>query len=272
MLSGSSVIDAMRWHGECDSVFHVINRSSGEATKVVYTSEPFFFLHTINAYEDGIGGGYIVVDIALYKNPHMLHCMTLVALQTAQSDPSYATRFRGRPHRFVIPLTPNMRSKSNLVANMTYTRAKAYVDIKGHIRLTPQQLCAVGCETPTINYKKFSGKKYRYFYAITADVDDILSAGQIYKVDTWTGEVISHFEDQLYCAEPIFVARPGAIDEDDGVVVSSAIRGAPDINYVALLVLDAKNMVEIARAEFRLGGPVPKPLHGFFTANNIFMS
>ena len=141
----------MRWHGDCDTVFHVINRSSGEATKVVYTSESFFFLHTINAYEES--GNYIVLDIALYKNPHMLHCMSLTALQTAQSDPSYAYRFRGKPHRFVLPLDPNMRTKSNLV-NLPYTRAKAHVDSKGHIRLTPQQLCHVGCETPTIYYNR----------------------------------------------------------------------------------------------------------------------
>ena len=186
VLRDAAVIDAMRWHGDCDTVFHVINRSSGEATKVVYTSEPFFFLHTINAYEEtspGMSGNSIVIDIALYKNPHMLHCMTLAALQTAQSDPTYSRRFRGRPHRFVLPLNPNMRSKSNLV-HLPYTRAKAHVDNKGHVRLTPQQLCSVGCETPTINYGNFSAKKYRYFYAITADVDDVLSAGQVYKVCT----------------------------------------------------------------------------------------
>ena len=89
-FSGAAVIDAMRWHGDCDTVFHVINRKSGEPTKVVYTSESFFFLHTINAYEEQ--GSHIVIDISLYKNPHMLHCMTLTALQTAQSDPSYAHR------------------------------------------------------------------------------------------------------------------------------------------------------------------------------------
>ena len=150
VLRDAAVIDAMRWHGDCDTVFHVINRSTGEATKVVYTSESFFFLHTINAYEEG---GYIVIDIALYKNPHMLHCMSLTALQTAQSDASYAKRFRGKPHRFVLPLSPNMRSNSNLV-NLPYTTAKAHVDQHGHIRLTPQQLCHVGCETPTINYNR----------------------------------------------------------------------------------------------------------------------
>ena len=120
------------------------------------------------------------------------------------------------------------------------------------------------------NICRYNSKKYRYFYAITSDVDDVLSAGQVYKVDTWTGEVLNHAEGQLYCAEPIFVPSPDAIDEDDGVLVTSAIRGAPEVNYAALLVLDAKNMKELARAEFNLGGPAPKPLHGFFTGNNKF--
>lgn len=120
------------------------------------------------------------------------------------------------------------------------------------------------------NICRYNSKKYRYFYAITSDVDDVLSAGQVYKVDTWTGEVLNHAERQLYCAEPIFVPSPDAIDEDDGVLVTSAIRGAPEVNYAALLVLDAKNMKELARAEFNLGGPAPKPLHGFFTGNNKF--
>ena len=80
--------------------------------------------------------------------------------------------------------------------------------------------------------------------------------------------MLSHFEDQLYCAEPTFVPRPGGHEEDDGVIVSSAIRGAPEVNYSALLVLNARTMTEMGRAEFQLAGPVPKPLHGYFTGNN----
>ena len=74
----------------------------------------------------------------------------------------------------------------------------------------------------------------------------------------------------MYCAEPTFVPTPGSTEEDDGVIVSSAIKGAPDVNYAALLVLDAKNMRQIARAEFLLRSPVPKPLHGYFTGNNMY--
>ena len=52
-------------------------------------------------------------------------------------------------------------------------------------------------------------KHYRYFYAITSDVDDSDSAGKVYKVDTLTGEVKTFYEENTYCAEPYFVARYG---------------------------------------------------------------
>ena len=56
-------------------------------------------------------------------------------------------------------------------------------------------------------FSRFNGKKYRYFYAITSDVDDSESAGKIYKVDVESGEVKKWAEEDAYCAEPMFVQR-----------------------------------------------------------------
>ena len=42
--------------------------------------------------------------------------------------------------------------------------------------------------------------------------------------------------------------------------------GDPDVNFAGLIVLNAKNMRELGRAEFCLDGPAPKPLHGCFSA------
>ncbi len=67
------------------------------------------------------------------------------------------------------------------------------------------------------------------------------------------------------------MSRPGATAEDDGVLVSALIRGEPkSARSTALLVLDARDLRELARAEFVCEGPVPKPLHGYFTGNNRF--
>jgi len=39
------------------------------------------------------------------------------------------------------------------------------------ISLRPEMLCDWGCETPRIFYERYMGKNYRYFYAISSDVD-----------------------------------------------------------------------------------------------------
>ncbi len=98
------------------------------------------------------------------------------------------------------------------------------------------------------------------------------------KVDTLTGQVTSWYQRGLYCSEPTFVPRPRSCEnggmpdekEDDGILISSSIFAAPESSRVALIALDASTMTEVARAEFRLDGPVPKPLHGYFTGNNKF--
>ena len=69
----------------------------------------------------------------------------------------------------------------------------------------------------------------RYFYAITSDVDAD-NAGKLLKVDTWTGEVITWQEENVYCSEPVFLPCTGSTEEDDGVLVSSIIWGKPDVS------------------------------------------
>ena len=43
-MSQRAVIDAMRWRGNKDTIFHVVNRSTGKETKICYKADPFFFL------------------------------------------------------------------------------------------------------------------------------------------------------------------------------------------------------------------------------------
>ena len=45
----------------------------------------------------------------------------------------------------------------------------------------PDIICDLGCETPAINYENYNGGVYRYFYAITSDVDAD-NAGKLMKV------------------------------------------------------------------------------------------
>jgi torulene dioxygenase len=62
--------------------------------------------------------------------------------------------------------------------------------------------------------------------------------------------------------EPVFVARPGSLAEDDGVVLATVLDG--DANESYLIVLDAATMLPIAEVRLadRRGHVVPFSIHG----------
>jgi carotenoid isomerooxygenase len=93
--------------------------------------------------------------------------------QNIQKNPDYARMFRGRPLRFVLPLkdvSSDTFPETNLVM-LQGTKATAHRLSDGKIFSQPELLCDLGCETPRIYYEKYLGQSYRYFYAISSDVD-----------------------------------------------------------------------------------------------------
>ncbi|KAJ8679360.1 hypothetical protein QAD02_015147 [Eretmocerus hayati] len=143
-------------------------------------------------------------------------------------------------------------------------KAAAFKLPNGQIFVRPELLCNLGCETPRINSEKHLGKEYRYFYAMSSDVD-IENPGTIIKVDVENKTKKTWCEKNVYPSEPIFVPDPGGKNEDDGVIVSALVWGQDRDKEVGLLVLNAATFKEIARATFVTPGPVPKCLHGWFS-------
>lgn len=139
----------------------------------------------------------------------------------------------------------------------------AHLLLDGKIFVKPELLCDVGCETPRINADSHLGKEYRYFYAISCDMD-LDNPGTLIKVDTFQKTKKIWQEKGVYPSEPIFVPNPNGKNEDDGVVVSSIVWAEKETR-VGLLILDAVTFTEIARATFETPGPVPKCLHGWFS-------
>ncbi|KAH8388452.1 hypothetical protein KR093_006574 [Drosophila rubida] len=172
----------------------------------------------------------------------------------------------------------------NLVS-LAGSQAEAYQTPSG-IWLRPELLCDWGCETPRIYYERHMGKNYRYFYAISSDVDahnpgtvsDRITAGcssssvlfrQLIKVDVLEKTCKTWCEPNVYPSEPIFVASPQPQSEDDGVILASMVVGGLNDRYVGLIVLCAKTMTELGRCDFHTNGPVPKCLHGWFAPNTV---
>lgn len=232
-LHGQNLSACLKWFEDKPTLFHLIDRISGKLVKS-YESEAFFYLHIINCFELD---GHVVVDICSYRNPEMINCMYLDAIANMQTNPNYATLFRGRPLRFVLPLgtlpetkagkrglaksfslaglsspqvSRTMKHSASQYADITYmatngkqetatsddsprrdskrgrydeeeenlvnlvtlekSQAEAFQGANG-IFVRPEMLCDWGCETPRIYYEKYMGQNYRYFYAISSDVD-----------------------------------------------------------------------------------------------------
>jgi carotenoid cleavage dioxygenase-like enzyme len=67
-----------------------------------------------------------------------------------------------------------------------------------------------------------------------------------------------------YPTEPIFVAKPCATDEDDGIILSLVLDAIAQTSF--LLILDAKTFKELGRAS--VPHHIPFTVHSkFFTTN-----
>ncbi|TNM88141.1 hypothetical protein fugu_006362 [Takifugu bimaculatus] len=110
-----------------------------------------------------------------------------------------------------------------------------------------------------INYSEYSGKMYRFAFGLGLNhfIPD-----RIMKLNVQTKEMREWREEECYPSEPLFVATPGATDEDDGVLLSVVVKPGAD-RPGSLLVLDAKTLTEVGRAEVSVN--IPVTLHGTYT-------
>ncbi|XP_075238182.1 neither inactivation nor afterpotential B isoform X2 [Lycorma delicatula] len=261
-LNNQPMAPCLKWQSNEQTRIHLLNRETGKPV-ANFLTDPFFYLHIINQYEEN---GHLVLDISCYKDANMLDCMYIKALQEVNKNINYAEMFRGRPLRFVLPLSPPAGSWGTNLVTLSGSKATAYRFMDNNIFVCPELICDLGCETPRIYYEKHVGKPYQYFYAISSDVD-LDNPGTLIKVDTVQKITKTWCEDNIFPSEPVFVPSPNTKSEDDGVVLSAMIWTNGMENKVGLLVLDAVTWTELGRTEFITPTPVPKCLHGWFTSN-----
>ena len=116
-------------------------------------------------------------------------------------------------------------------------------------------------EFPCIHYRRSSGSDYRYTWgAADGPRDEDGYASSIVKVDVHGGQSCAFSDGERIYGEPVFVARPGGVDEDDGVLLT--VGCSQRTTGSALSILDARDMTLLARAD--VPASIPLGFHGSF--------
>jgi beta,beta-carotene 9',10'-dioxygenase len=228
-LSGRPYIENYRWKPELGTRFTLVDRFSGDSLGGFQT-DPCFAFHHVNAYENG---DEVVVDLCAFEDAGVIEDLYLERLRAGKPIASaQLTRFRLRP------------------SNRSVSR---------------EQLADGDVELPRINYARCNERPYRYVWGVRNGPAGWFEG--IVKVDTLEHSTTSWSAPNCYAGEPVFVARPGAAsspqkeNEDDGVLLSVVLDARAGTSF--LLVLDARDLSELARAE--APHHIPFGFHGQFT-------
>jgi len=170
---------------------------------------PLMITHVLGAYEDQ-ETNELHFDVLKYDNALAYTYYTyLEHVLDGTPHPDNMTRV----WRFTLDTTGNWSLKADR-------------DLMPDTELRPRSF-----EFSNIN-PNFLGKKYRFGY-FSHNVFKL--DGAVVKLDVDTGETIQKkLPTGLFPTEPIFVPRPGATEEEDGVVVMSGIDGGQEKGYVII--------------------------------------
>ncbi|MFT4048619.1 MAG: carotenoid oxygenase family protein [Solirubrobacterales bacterium] len=224
--SGRPFIENFEFHPEDGTSIVIVDRKTG-AIGGTWKAEPGFCFHHVNAWEEG---DEVVVDLCRFEDPSIIEQLYLDKVREGGGYPEetapYLHRYRLKP---------------------------------GAKRAEEHRVSDTAIELPRINYGAHNTKPYRYAYGVGMGEDTPFN--NLVKIDAETGESLLWTEADCLAGEPVFVAAPGAQSEDDGVLLSLVLDG--EAARSMLLVLDARDMTEIARAE--ISKPVPPGFHGNFS-------
>ena len=216
------------WDGSKPSMIHLVDRRNGGVARS-FELDPFFVFHHINAFEDG---EKVNLDVCAHRDSGIVDAMYLDRIRKDGSQIPQAT-----PKR--LTLKP------------------------GSSKVRVRDLCEGNFELPRTDYDVVNGRSYRYAFGVGVRNPRVSGfIDSLAKLDTEREEQTNWRESGSYPGEPIFVRRPNARRDDDGVVLSVVLDGSRKTSY--LLVLDARDMTEIARAS--VPHHIPFGFHGVHAA------
>ncbi|XP_061558161.1 carotenoid-cleaving dioxygenase, mitochondrial-like isoform X2 [Phycodurus eques] len=265
-MRGKPFRDAIYWDPELETILHLINKRTGEASPVKYYAKACFNFHQINAFEED---GFLMLDLCCFDDGQALDIYSLQNLRKSGEalDEVYNSTSRAFPRRFVLPLhvTDDTPADQNLntrpSGTATCVKNSSTRVFCQHEDLHGDDLYRYGgLEFPHINYERYNARPYRYFYGCGFRH---LFGDSLLKMDLNDKTLKVWHQKGLFPSEPAFVPSPDAVEEDDGVILSVVLSPSRD-KGTFLLVLDAKTFEELGRANVPVN--MPYGLHGVFNA------
>ena len=239
---------ALKWYPDLPVQFFVFDRAQGRHVATFIQDQPFFCFHTINAFDEGDD---LVIDLAAYKNAKIVDSFTSTRAVSKELQKEKFDTMNSTFRRFRLANVPDAVSRFSL--NMPDRELP---------KVLPVFEIACGIELPQIN-PTYRHKKYQFAYGISSqnlDQHAHYFADALVKVNLADQSFKVWSRKGYTPGEPIFVAKPNAKNEDDGLLLVLCLDGFGEKSL--LVVLDACTFTEIASAT--VPSIVPFGFHGAF--------
>lgn len=189
-----------------------------------------FFFHSANSYETE---DEIIIDLCAHRDDYALR---FLYMKDCESMFKGETIHPANLSRYRIPKKEVLKSDPE-----PYTLPRIYDNGRDNEILG-------SLEMPVYNYNMVNGKEYEYCYGTAG----VFVHPTLCKINVQTKESTYWKPENknIVPSCPFFIARPGATEEDDGVILANC-TGANGLESF-FLVLDAKTMTEICRANIHV--------------------
>uniref|UniRef100_A0A8C2HDG7 Retinoid isomerohydrolase RPE65 n=1 Tax=Cyprinus carpio TaxID=7962 RepID=A0A8C2HDG7_CYPCA len=253
-IRGTNYMDCFESNDKMGTWFHLATKNPGEYMDHKFRTSAFNLFHHINCYEDQ---GFVVVDLSVMCSDGTVWLEPEVLFSGPRQGEYSAPSLFGNCHKY-----------SRVIIIIFYSFIFNYycIDIqyskkKNRLKVFPLRgcVCVSAFEFPQINYKKYCGKNYTFAYGLGLNhfIPDRICKLNVKSKETWIWQ-----EPDAYPSEPLFVQSPDAKDEDDGVLLSIVVKPGVTQRPAFLLILNATDLTEIARAEVDV--MIPVTLHGLY--------
>ncbi|PIB01274.1 Carotenoid cleavage dioxygenase 8 B, chloroplastic [Cercospora beticola] len=242
------IIEAMVCEHDSPVFFYVVDKADGKLV-ASYEVPNFYFFHTANAYDyvdPQTGNINVHVDIASYKADHYPYAEYAIS-------------------NILSPLKPYQVGRLVRYELAAVNTRDPYVVARGTVKTAIPDMAA---ELPRISKPASTDPNYRYVYGVSGNgisapgtqvpigrlgngvgITHASFYGHLFKSDWQTGTFKAWIPEhgESCPTEPIFIQRPGATEEDDGIVITITIN-KEGTNSI-LVALDGKTFKEVARAD-----------------------